>query len=206
MIYDAKKWRLQEACSPLASQLAAEVSAVCGQQVLGSAENVAELARAVDGFLQQEGRQWVDSGHLIVLASQALSALGEQQAARKLSILGTGLVRPSEWTVTGAQSAWVLDLNQMTVRADAALELVFFQALDIVIECIGEVWDESAGKGTLGLRHVCLAAQALLGSAKPDKHSESLAGEIVTACREKLARVGSARGWKRVPQVMNLDL
>ncbi|MDI6773826.1 MAG: hypothetical protein QME60_00290 [Verrucomicrobiota bacterium] len=206
MIYDAHRWRAAERCSALVSHLSAAIGSVCGEQVLGNAQNIGELAAAVDDFLRRRPGKFVEADHLILMASQALAALGEKQAARRLVVLGTGLVRPSEWTVIGEASAWVLDLKRMTVRADAALELVFFAALDMVLECAGELWDGASGRGTLGLRHVCAAARALLGAERQGKNSEALAGEIMAACRDKLARIGAARRWRHVPDVMNLDL
>lgn len=206
MIYDVSRWSGLPERSALVSKLTAEIGSLCGDQVLGGAHNIQELAAAVDDFLRQQPGEWVETNHLIVMASQALAALGEKQAARRLLVLGTGLVRPSEWVVTGEASAWVLDLRQMTARVDAQLELVFFAALDAVLESAGDLWDGTGGRGTLGLRHVCATAQALLGAERPGKNSAALADEIVAACRGKLAGIGAARRWTHVPQVMNLDL
>jgi hypothetical protein len=75
-----------------------------------------------------------------------------------------------------------------------------------VLDCIGELWDASSGKGTLGLRHVCRTAGALLGTEAQEPAAEALTEEIVGACRGKLAQIGTARKWQQVPQVVNLDL
>lgn len=179
----------------------------CGEALQLDRRQAAELATAVAAYVEQheESGAYVDSGYLVMLASRALSTLGEQAAAHRLLVFGSGLVRPAEWEVTGGDDIWTLDLRQMSVRDDIGLELVFFSSLNIVLASIAEVWDATGGHGVLGLRHVCGTASALLGGGKPRAVS-ALAAEIRAACEAKLRQVQAERDWRYVPDVMNLDL
>lgn len=206
MIYipDAEQER---AGSALAKQISAQVSELGGLELLGDPGGLEEVARAVECFLERNGGDGsVESRHVLMLASQALSSVGEGAAARRLLVFGTGLVRPSEWEVVAGDRMWVLDLRQMTVRADDSLEMVFFGSLNIVLEAMADIWDETGGEGVLGLRNVCAAACALLGSDACRKRVDALVDEIHNAARTKLNHLGALRGWDEIPQVMNLDL
>jgi len=193
--------------STVVSHIAAEIDASGGAEWLAKGGNIQELAKAIDHYLQEHGQgQAVESRYLVMLAARALSSVGEGKAARRLLLYGTGLVMPSEWDVTRGEAMWVLDLRQIAVRGDAPLELVFFGSLNIIMESIAEVWDGTEGEGTLGLRHVCAAVQALIGGPGNKKNAAALAEEIRTVCRQKLEQIGRGRGWKQTPQVMDLDV
>ena len=192
--------------STIVSHITAEIDACGGTEWLAKTETVEELGKAIEHFLQQQGHgEAVDSRYLVMLAARALSSVGEGTAARRLLLYGTGLVVPSEWEVTGGEAVWVLDLRQITVRDDAPLELVFFGSLNIILETIAEVWDKARGNGTLGLRHVCSAVNALTGGAGNKKQALALGDEIRNLCRRKLDQIGQERNWEQTPQVMDLD-
>lgn len=166
-----------------------------------------ELASAV---AQHVGRSadsgmYVDSGYLVMLASRALFSIGERKAAHRLLVFGTGLVQPSEWEIRGGESIWTLDLGRMLLRADASLELVFFSSLNIVIECVSEVWDATDGRGSLGLRNVGSAVVGILPSGQKRKRA-AFADEIQRGCRAKLKQIGMARGWRHVPELLTIEL
>jgi hypothetical protein len=193
--------------SAIESHIGAQIEAVCQGHITGL-DNADEVARAIGHFLREEGgMEFVDSNALTLMAAQALLSLGERNAARRLVLFGTGMVRPSEWIVTGDRETWVLDLKEMILRDDAPLELVFFKGVQLVIESIADVWDDCRGAGTLGLRHICSAASALLGGA--GGKSDAVAGlgdEIKDLCARKLEQIRERRGWSAAPQVMNLDI
>ncbi len=197
----------QADCSTIISHIERVIEDTCGDALELNETQTIELAKAVASFVEQNHASgtYVDSGYLVMLASRALSSLGELHAAHRLVVFGSGLVRPSEWEVTGGAEVWTLDLRQMSVRDDVALELVFFSSLNIVLSAISEVWDASDGKGVLGLRHVCCTASALLGGAKRQA-VKNLAEEICRCCTAKLAQVQAERSWQHMPMVMNLDL
>ena len=204
MIWDPHALHDEPQRSAVVAHIASEVGAVCGG-VLSGPESVEEMARAVEQFLEQTGAgEAVDANYLVMLASQALSSLGENGAARRLLLFGSGLVRPSEWEVSGDRAMWVLDLKQIAVREDAALELILFNSLNMILDAIADVWDASRGDGVLGLRHVCQSATLLLGAPTAPQVAR-LSEEIKTACVRRLERLESARGWSRHPDVMDLD-
>lgn len=206
MIYDPQN-RHRYLSSPIISHITGEISSMCGNDFSVTFDNTEELARAVEYFIQADKKYAaIDSQHLMILTSQALSSLGEGLFARRLLILGTGLVAPAEWQMTGDKAMWILDLKRMTVRSDVGLELILFNALNVILDSIADVWDETDGHGFLGLRHVCRTASALLGKSKKDKTAQFLAAEIKGRCEKRLEQIGRDREWKRAPDVVNLDV
>jgi hypothetical protein len=185
--------------SAVAAHIADELAA-CG----GMEDHAADLAYAVTCFLQDDlAEESVSGPALHQLVAQALSAVGEPHAARRVFLHGAGLVRPSEWTVTGRDAAWILDLRQMTVYADVSIELVLFRCLNSVVDSMADVWDETGGEGVLGLKHVAAAAGACASGSTAG--TRNLAEEIKDICRGRLHRLRAARGWTHVPRVMNME-
>ena len=206
MIWDAQSGRDGDE-SALASYLKAEIGATCGDGQLADSVLVDEMAKAVEHFLLHEKHDaCVEPAALVVMASQALAGLGQQGAARRLLLFGTGLVRVSEWEVTGGQSIWVLDLRRMVARCEPTLEIAFFNALNIVLDAVAEFWDESGGVGLLGLRNVSATAARLLEGRRGDVRVAALAAEILARCRRKLELLGTEREWRETPRVLELDL
>lgn len=177
----------------------------CGEALDLDDDLARELALAVADFMEQhhDSGSYVDSGYLVMLASRALSSIGQRQAAHRMLVFGSGLVRPAEWEFTGGREVWTLDLRRISIRESAMLEIVFFNSLNIVLASIAEVWEQTSGRGVLGLRHICATASALLGGGKG---VTALADEIKIRCRAKLDMVREERGWQFVPDVVNLDL
>ena len=139
------------------------------------------------------------------MAAQALKSLGQGGDARRLILFGSGMVRPSEWVVTGDQAIWVLNLKDIALREDASLEIIFFKGIQVVLDSIADVWDASGGDGIMGLKHVCLAASSLLGAPRNSKAVQKLCEEIREICIGKLQQIGRERGWHAEPFVLNLD-
>jgi len=207
MIWDPSSEKEAQA-SPILSHIRAQINEVFGREFGLGPQTVEELAKAVECFLDTEEKNAaVESRYLVMLASRALSSIGEGEAARRLLLVGSGLVRAAAWEITGGKTMWVLDLKQMSIRVDAALELVFFACLRIVLESIADVWDDSRGCGILGLRHVSSAAEHLLSGNDPrGRRCRRLSREIMDACRQNLDRVREERGWTDTPEILDLDL
>ena len=197
---------LSQPVSPVVAHLADTLTELCADHVRFGPEHFSEVAKAVESFLESCGSQYVDSNFLVLLASQALTGSGEAPAARRLLILGSGLVRPSEWEVSQEKDVWTLDLRQMTLPAGAQMELTLFKCLTGVLEAVADIWDATGGKGVLGLRHVCATAWAFAGSPCRKRKALALAEEIKALCRHKLENMGSDREWSDVPEIMNLDV
>ena len=148
----------------------------------------------------------MDSHYLVMLASRALSSLGKGCAARRLVVFGTGLVKPAEWEISGGNAMWILDLKQITFALDDRLEMTLFASLRAVLEAIADGWDDSSGRGTLGLRHVIGAAAQLLGAREASGQVADLATEIRQRCRSILEQLGAERGWQETPEIVDLDI
>jgi len=192
--------------SVIISQIGKQISCACGEQVDFSMD-LNEVARAIEHFLEKDrNSEFIDSKTLALLAAQAMSSIGESDVARRLVVFGTGMVGPSQWIVTGDHAMWVLDLREMTIREDAPLELLFFKGMQIVIESMADVWDESRGDGVLGLRHICCAASKLLCASEDASSVTELTTEIKGMCTSKLNQLRDLRGWLTTPMVLNLDL
>jgi hypothetical protein len=167
---------------------------------------VEEVARAIEHLLADVAPGgFVDARTLNFLAARALQAVGAAGSARHLLLYGSGMVKPSEWTVTGDQAVWVLDLKQLTVAGEARLELVLFRCMHLIIETMADLWDASRGDGVLGLRHVCEAAADLLGEPGRTASVNGLTTEILASCGEKLEQLRQSRGWTTSPRVMVVD-
>jgi hypothetical protein len=185
-----------------------ELVRTCGERLNLDPAALRELASSVVSVVGSDGASLsADSGALVVLASKALHSIGERDAARRLVVLGGGLVSPSVWEVTGQDTVWVLDLEKMSLQEGASLELVLFGILQAVIQAVADVWDESGGEGTLGLRNVNGTARVILGRRRGNKQAlRRMAEEISGWCEARLERVAHDRGWQTVPRVMDMDL
>jgi hypothetical protein len=197
---------LREPVSPVVGHLADTLTELCSEHVRFDPEHFGEIAKAVESFLASCGGQYVDSNFLVLLASQALNGAGENAAARRMLILGSGLVVPSEWEVSREKDTWTLDLRRITLPAEARMELTLFTCLTGVLEGFGDVWDGTRGKGVLGLRHVCATAWAFVAAPSRKRKAMALTEEIKALCRRKLESMAERRDWNDVPEVMNLDV
>lgn len=191
--------------SAMVSHITAEIEAAGGVDIMADPSHMDQLAHAVETFLKDNNASAVESRYLVFLASRALASLGEERAARRVLLFGSGLVRPAEWEISTGQEMLVLDLRQVTLRGDACVELVFFNALSVVLESIADLWDPTAGGGVLGLKNVCRVAADLLGH-DGKKQVEAVATDIRIHAGRKLEQVGTQRNWTDVPRVINLDI
>ena len=192
------------ASARVVAYVADAIHGICGRQVLVESADLDEVAGAVSKFVEESGRTAVDARYLMVLAARALAAVGQKAAARRVYVFGSGLVSPSEWEVTRGQAMWVLDLRQMATEGAWAHEMLLLVSLHVVLDGIADVWDESQGRGALGLRHICSAATVLAGRGGRGKR-EAAAAEIRDWCASKLFDVAQRRGWREFPSVLDLD-
>lgn len=191
----------------LLSHISEQVAEICGHEHIVQSGNIHDIAHAVASFLDDSGNSHsVDSSYLVMLASRALSSIGEKEAAHRVFLFGTGMVKPAQWEVSGSEAMWVLDLREMTVLADADLEIVFFNSLAMILESMASFWDETGGNGVLGLRHVSSAVAALLGGFESKNQMQELTSEIKDMCISKLESVSRERSWESIPLVMDLDV
>lgn len=207
MIYYPESMGMGDTDEALVRHIAEQISTYCGEEALVDSGRVDEVACAVANYVSDSvGPGAVQSSYLILLTSRALCAVGENRAARRLLMFGTGLVRPSRWEFTGSEAMWVVDLREMAGLADAGLELAFFNGLMAVLDMIAEVWDATNGAGVLGLRHVTSAAIAMFGAGANRRQAGRLAREIRDLCNGKFDAIRDRRQWTHTPVIMDLDL
>lgn len=193
--------------SAVASYVKGEIKTLSEAIAGDGLDAVEDLALTVAHFIEHDsGKDVVDSAYLVLLASRALDSIGQKRAACCLFMLGTGLLTPVEWQFTGGKTVWTLDLKRMTVSMEARVELIFFNGLNIVLECIADIWDQSQGQGVLALRHVSAAAAGLLGMPYGKQNMKSLAKEIKFVVHKKFAQIARERAWKHAPDVIDLDV
>lgn len=193
----------------LLPRLLREISEALGRALPLSEAQMEELARAVDLFLDErregDGDAAREEPYVAMLASRALASLGEGEVAQRLLVYGTGLVSPALWEISLGASMWVLDMRRLTLAAGAPLELTLFRCLEVVVAATAEIWDASGGEGVLGLRHVCRAAAELLHRSPRSEDARRLADELRALAAAQLETLRAARGWRRAPEVVNLD-
>ena len=182
--------------------IATELNLKCGPALSGLDEVLVDVAAAVEAMLaEQDAGPDCDSVMLVELAARALHAIGEERAARRLCLLRSGIIRPAVSSMAGNDPLWILDLRPLAVRAGVMIELELVASVDLVLECLGDVWDKSGGRGILGLWHAPCAPIPL---GKRNAGSMS-ATEIRAACAARLRAIGARRGWWTQPEILDLD-
>jgi hypothetical protein len=167
-------------------------------------------AAVVDVWERELGRRVVPDALFALLASRVLWRMGECARACEVLgrvrpgwgsgeipsvLLGSGdrdlallvhvagrVVRPVAGGVLGSGPEWSLDLGRLSALVQG--ELGLFPRLRRLVEQVAGTWDRSGGQGGLRLRGEPGEASAACGY-----------------CREVLRRLGSERGWARVPEV-----
>ncbi len=192
--------------TPLVKHVQSVINDHCADMADLEESSIRELASAVATYISSSGESgmYVEAGYLVMLTSRALQSVGHQEAAHRLLVFGNGLVQPSEWTFCGGQSIWTLDLGQMVLLQETKLELVFFRSLNIVLDCVAEVWDRTLGQGRLGLRRTETVVSGILHSAR-GKRVDAFRQEIIDACQAKLKQIGSHRRWRYIPELLMVD-
>lgn len=205
MIRDASVEYLAAKRDDLVSKITGELVNVCGEKFVVKNADIGPLARVIDHYLSSAGiRDVDDNSRLIMMVAKVLGSIGRDGEARKLFILGSGMLKPAEWEISRGESMWILDLKTMTLKVDSSLEILFFCSLNVVMDSIADLWDESCGFGVLGLKNVYSAASAMMGSPS-DERTSAFLGEIKGLCDSKFRQFAEERKWQSVPDVLNLD-
>jgi hypothetical protein len=189
---------------PDVEDIYADLSELCGDVLRENTGKLREVAAGIQAVLLERDDPGMDAGMLVVLASRALTSIGEELAARRLVLLGSGIVRPMEWDMAGDMTVWVLDLKPILESGGADLEMDLFNSINRVLDAIGDVWDDSDGRGVLGLMHLDDCGCSV---SKGAKHMNTeLIAEVKAACDGKLKCLGKAKGWRDFPDVISLNL
>ncbi len=184
-----------------------ELQALCGKSLGGGEDALAEVAMAVEATLEETpgaaGEDGVPGG-VVALATKALWAIGETRAARRLGLLGAGVIRPGEWSVAGGATLWIVDLRPLCPAGGVVMELQVLASLDMILDCIADVWDDTEGRGLLGLQHLSELARRMNRGRKRGHGALKL--EIREVCVARLMTLARRRGWVERPELMALDV
>lgn len=100
-------------------------------------------------------------------------------------------------SLTSAGSVWVLDLDRIQLTEADRHELILFQTVRVLTEKVSNVWKQSNGRGTLGIKGLARLAQ--FARRQP---SQQLLNHIC----DVLALRAQKNSWTNVPAVLLFDL
>jgi len=164
-----------------------------------------EVARVVEYYLGNEiGRSRIGND-MWRLTAKALRSAGEYDKARKVLAMTSGVLRRSSSLVGGGHPVWIMDLQKLSVLSDERLEILLFTAIGMMLDSAAGIWDESSGRGVLGLRNLASVCRAVRDKKRNDRQIRQMVFEIKRFCASKLDRIGSARSWKQLPVVIDMD-
>jgi len=190
--------------SSIADDLILQMAEVCGSCSEISDEAYAEVAFAVEAAVADAEVAVASSQEsLVLLAARAIHGLGYRKAASRLYVLGTEIVRPTEWASLGDMTVWVLDLVRLAQASDLSLEIGFRRTVLGVVDTIAYVWDDTDGVGALALEKFMMPAAAGGGNRL---HKRSRRDELVEMVQLKLEKLASGRNWTAVPKVITAEL
>lgn len=125
-------------------------------------------------------------------------------------LFASRLVRPARTLTAEGKILWTLDFRRLRREEAGWLEITLLPGLRALIEQLAPAWDDASGAGLLGLRGLYAAgfAPTPRRRKKAKAHSRYApldAPAIRTFCLRVLARLQTARGWTRTPDVLYLD-
>ena len=130
---------------------------------------------------------------LSLLTAQALHAVGHPLCARRMALVGSGLVRSSVWAFAAGGTVWTLDLAPLVRRPADRYELPFLVLLRTTLRHLASIWPNDGAPLVLGLRHLRHTVDALLGSAAPRRERERQARNICVFVAQAAAADGARR-------------
>lgn len=165
-----------------------------------------EIARGVDCFLKRADGDGLPAGRdMWRLAAMAFRSAGDTGRARRLLAITSGIMRRTSFLTAAGKPVWVLDLMKSSILSEERLELFLMGAVAVVLDSTAGAWDESGGRGMLGLRNVVPACREVRGRSASAREISALAAEIRRFCAVKLSRMAEERSWEETPSVVDLD-
>lgn len=190
----------------LASRILSDLHEVCGADSASGIEHIEDVARGVASFLERPGNTApADSRYTLPLVLRALLSMGAERTARKLAIFGTGAARHAQWSSVGAGPMWIIDVGRIGAPDGPDIEISWFAGIAAAVDAVTDLWDESQGRGALGLGGVWSAACDLLDSTRKSANVRSLVNETKLLCGARLEKARQTRGWLESPRVVCLD-
>lgn len=164
-----------------------------------------EVATGVRAFLADRDVAAAGPSHVRALVSRALISTGRKDMASRLLLVGGGLVKQSRSALIEHGAVLILDLRQLVRTGDECLDLTFRRCLLLLVDSMAHMWDESGGRGMLGLRNVRPAARIVLGRGVGPGEVNLLVRETRALCASKLDVLRRRRNWEERPLVFVLD-
>ena len=190
--------------SLIVSRIVEEVSAVPGASE--PSREIEHIAHGVAAYIEgRPGAVCVESDYVLLTATRALASMGRENLARRWVAFRSGVARFSHWAAAGSEPMLVLDISRLRLP-DGGVELALFSTVGIVLDAVADVWNESKGRGVLGLRRAADTAAALLGTPLRGRRTAALTAEVMAFCGERTRWIGEKRGWVTSPRIMNLDI
>jgi hypothetical protein len=186
--------------------LADAILALCASAgVLESGGELKDMAAGVACRAEELAVPPVRRGDLSRLTARALGSLGRPEAARRVLVMGSGLVRSTRWLAAQPVPVWTLDLPRLLRRESDQLELALYPALASILDAMAGLWDGASGSGRLGLRGPGAAARLVLGPAARGERRLAFRRELRGFCETRLEAIGAGRGWTDRPDVLFID-
>lgn len=142
---------------------------------------------------------------LLALTVRALAGAGFRPLAGQVLLVSGGCATPHLDAVWGGGRCWVLDLDRWSAGSVGELELAVLVALGRLLGTLAPAWDTASGVGALGLRGVDALAARVVGCAECPRARARAAGEIRSACADRLKGLARERGWTRPPLLVEVD-
>ncbi len=175
--------------------------------------------------------QGVQRGDLVLLIARAFSAVNEQAAAeqalrsmkphkrhvaRWLEILSEldqfpsllpyfsrGVIRPADWAGARLDRMWTLDFSVLQLSEAERHEMMLYRTIRALVDQLYVFWDAASGEGVLGLKGL---ETLCVEEGRRARQTLTRRDDLLEYIEDIFVQAKSARGWKHVPSLMNLDL
>ncbi len=215
----------------LARHLASDVERVCGRTRFDY-EGLEELARGVASYCFNElGGPMFDSEAVSGLLCRALWRAGDQRSAAVwmdrsasaasfrdtalelcrheelpavlLYAAANSVIKYVKWINAEDSYIWILDLKKLH-DTDVRYELLFYTTLRSFLGQFAAVWNETKGRGILGLQGCEEIADRIFNEDPSRRERQLKVAEFKSFCSHFLLRYGQGRGWNDSPEVVHI--
>jgi hypothetical protein len=202
MIWEQTTTRRPSSPTSARETLAEEIRSLCVSAGILESQELREFSAGVAWHAADLPARPTAGGDLSRLTARAFGSLGRPDAARRVLVLGSGLVRPADWLAAHPRAVWTLDLERLMSKEGDHLELALFRGLSVILNAMADLWTSTSGSGLLGLRRASPTVRLILGSGASPEAVQSLRREIRGFCSARLASLASERGWDAFPRVL----
>ncbi len=125
-------------------------------------------------------------------------------------LFASRLVRPARTITAEGNILWTLDFRRLRQEEAGWMEITLLPGLRALLEQLAPAWDDTSGRGLLGLRGLYAVGFAPTPRRRRRAKSHSRyapldAPAIRTFCLRVFANLQTARAWHHTPDVLYLD-